>query len=267
MNSHRLIQRFARPLAASLLLGFATLYAHAQTVSDIVKKGKVTIGVVSGAPPFGTTDAEGKPAGYDVDVANLIGKYMGLSVELVPLTSPARIPALESGKVDFLVATLAPTPERARAVMFTMPYSAFELTIFAPSAVKYAKLADLGKHKVGVTRGTTQDSALTRLALPGTNIVRFEDDATSAQALISNQVEAIALPSTTGAEIMKARGAGKFDAKFAFSLQPNAMTVRKDAFELRQWLNTTISYIKLNGELDAIAKKWTGNALPALPVF
>ena len=45
------------------------------------------------------------------------------------------------------------------------------------------------------------------------------------------------------------------------------MTVRKDAFELRQWLNTTISYIKLNGELDAIAKKWTGSVLPSLPVF
>ncbi|MBL8351559.1 MAG: transporter substrate-binding domain-containing protein [Burkholderiaceae bacterium] len=259
--------RLARPLITGLLLAATAVAAQAQTVSDIVKKGKVTIGVVSGAPPFGTTDAEGKPAGYDVDVANLVAKYLALPVEIVPLTSPSRIPALESGKVDFLVATLAPTPERAKAVMFTMPYSAFELTIFAPATAKYTKLADLTKRKVGVTRGTTQDSALTRLALPGTHIVRFEDDATTAQALISNQVEAIALPGTTGNEIMKARGAGRFDAKFAFSLQPNAMTVRKDAFELHQWLNNTISYIKLNGELDAIAKKWTGAALPALPVF
>jgi polar amino acid transport system substrate-binding protein len=267
MNKQSRLQRLAKPLLVSLLLAATTLGAQAQSVSEIVKKGRVTIGVVTGAPPFGTTDAEGKPAGYDVDVANLLGKYMGVPVELVPLTSPSRIPALESGKVDFLVATLAPTPERAKAVMFSMPYSAFELTIFAPSTAKYAKLADLAKRKVGVTRGSTQDSALTRLALPGTNIVRFEDDATSAQALISNQVEAIALPSTTGVEIMKARGAGKFDAKFAFSLQPNAMTVRKDAFDLHQWLNTTISYIKLNGELDAIARKWTGNPLPVLPVF
>ncbi|WP_348635748.1 transporter substrate-binding domain-containing protein [Cupriavidus sp. AcVe19-1a] len=240
---------------------------HAQTVSEIVKKGKVTIGVVSGAPPFGITDASGKPAGYDVDVANLLGKYLGVPVDIVPLTSPSRIPALESGKVDFLVATLAPTPERARAIMFSAPYSAFELTIFAPATAKYARLAELGKKKVGVTRGTTQDSALTRLAVPGMQIVRFEDDATCAQALISNQVEAIALPSTTGNEILKARGAGKFDAKFAFSVQPNSMAVRKDAYELRQWLNTTIAYIKLNGELDAVAQKWTGKPLPALQVF
>lgn len=261
------LTHLTRPIAALLVLAATTSAAMAQTTADIVKKGKVTIGVVSGAPPFGTTDAQGNASGYDVDVANLVAKYLGVPAEIVPLTSPARIPALESGKVDFLIATLAPTPERAKAVMFTMPYSAFELTIFAPVASKYAKLQDLAKKKVGVTRGTTQDAALTRLALPGTNIVRFEDDATSAQALISNQVDAVALPSTTGAEIMKARGAGKFDAKFPFSLQPNAMTVRKDAFELHQWLNNTIYYIKLNGELDAAFRKWTGNPLPALPVF
>ncbi|MGH6625038.1 MAG: transporter substrate-binding domain-containing protein [Burkholderiaceae bacterium] len=261
------LHRLVRPLALVLAFATAASLAHAQTTAEIVKKGKVTIGVVSGAPPFGTTDANGNPAGYDVDVANLVARYLGVPAELVPLTSPARIPALESGKVDFLIATLAPTPERARAVMFTMPYSAFELSIFAPAAAKYGKLQDLSKKKIGVTRGTTQDAALTRLALPGTNIVRFEDDATSAQALISNQVDAVALPNTIGQEIMKARGAGKYDAKFAFSIQPNAMTTRKDAYELHQWLNNTIYYIKLNGELDAIFRKWTGNPLPNLPVF
>lgn len=261
------LQRLARPFALLLTVATATAVAQAQTTAEIIKRGKVTVGVVSGAPPFGTTDAQGNPAGYDVDVANLVAKYLGVPVELVPLTSPARIPALESGKVDFLIATLAPTPERAKVVMFSIPYSAFELSIFAPVASKYGKLQDLVKKKVGVTRGATHDTALTRLALPGTTLVRFEDDATSAQALISNQIDAVALPNIVGQEIMKARGAGKFDAKFSFSVQPNAMTTRKDAFELHQWLNNTIYYIKLNGELDAISRKWTGNALPALPVF
>lgn len=267
MNILNNSRRWVKPLAAAVVSLSIAVIAQAQSVSDIVKKGKVTIGVVSGAPPFGTTDAQGNPAGYDVDVANLVAKYMGVQAEIVPLTSPARIPALESGKVDFLVATLAPTPERAKAVMFTMPYSAFEMAIFGPTGVKYAKLADLAKKKVGVTRGTTQDVALTRLAIPGTNIVRFEDDATTAQAMISKQVEAVALPQTIGNEIVKARAAGKFDSKFSFSMQPNSMTVRKDAFELHQWLNNVIYFIKVNGELDGVARKWTGTGLPNLPVF
>ena len=110
----------ALTLAASCALGTA-VSAGAQTVSDLIKKGKVTIGVVSGTPPFGSVDAKGEPIGYDIDVANLIGKYLGIPVEIVPLVPPARIPALESGKVDFLVATLAPTPERANKEARTEP--------------------------------------------------------------------------------------------------------------------------------------------------
>lgn len=268
MNISKFVRTQFLPLAlaGACLLG-ATAGAAAQTVNDLVKKGKLTIGVVSGAAPFGNVDAKGVPVGYDIDVANLIGKYLNLPVEIVPLTSPARIPALEAGKVDFLVATLAPTPERAKVVMFTMPYSGFELSILGPVDSKLKSFADLGKKKVGVTRGTTQDTALTRMALPGTNIVRFEDDATTAQSLLSRQVDAVALPNVTGNEIIKTRGKGKIDIKFAFSVQPNSMAVRKDQFELHQWLNNFIYAVKLNGELDAIARKWTGFPLPVLPVF
>src|SRR2546425_1885293 len=100
------LAQWTRPAALLAAIALTHSVSHAQNVADIVKRGKVTIGVVSGAPPFGTTDANGNPAGYDVDVANLVAKYMAVPVEIVPLTSPSRIPALESGKVDFLVATL-----------------------------------------------------------------------------------------------------------------------------------------------------------------
>jgi len=45
------------------------------------------------------------------------------------------------------------------------------------------------------------------------------------------------------------------------------MTVRKGQFDLQQWLNNFIYYVKLNGELEAISQKWTGATLPNLPVF
>lgn len=257
---------FVVALLAFAALGAAT-QASAQTVADLIKKGKITVGVVSGTPPFGSVDAKGEPIGYDIDVANLIGKYLGLPVEIVPLTPPARIPALESGKVDFLVATLAPTPERAKTVMFTIPYSGFELSIVGPVGSKYKTVADLKGKKIGLTRGTTNDTAFSRVAPAGATIVRFDDDSTVTQSLLSNQVDAISIPSTMAAEIIKTRGAGKMEIKFPYSLQPNSMTVRKGQFDLQQWLNNFIYYVKLDGELDAIARKWSGLPLPNLPVF
>lgn len=268
MNFKRFINTKIAALAvAAVCTAAAATGVYAQTVSDLIAKGKVKIGVISGTPPFGSIDAKGTPVGYDIDVANLVGKYLGLPVELVPLTPPARIPALESGKVDFLVATLAPTPERAKSVMFTIPYSGFELAIVAPVGTEYKTLADLKGKKVGVARGTTQDSALTRAAPEGTELVRFDDDATVTQALLSNQVSAISIPSTMAIEIIKSRAQGKIEIKFPFSVQPNSMTVRKGAFDLQRWLNNFIYYVKLDGELDAISQKWAGTPLPNLPVF
>lgn len=253
-------------LAASCAVG-AAAQTGTQSIGELIKKGKLTIGVVSGTPPFGSIDAKGVPVGYDIDVANLIGKYLNMPVELVPLTAPARVPSLESGKVDFLVATLAPTPERAKTVMFTMPYSGFELSIVGPTGSKFKTLADLKGKKVGLTRGTTNDTALSRLAPPGTTIVRFEDDATVTQALLSKQVDAISIPNTMASEIIKTRGAGKIELKFPYSVQPNSMAVRKGDLELHQWLNNFIYFVKVSGELDAIAQKWSGSPLPQLPTF
>lgn len=255
----------------ALALGAAAMVAKpatAQTVDEIVKRGKARVGVLIGAPPFGSVDAQGNAIGYDMDVTNLIGKYLGVPIEVVQLTPPARIPALEAGKVDFLVATLAPTPERAKAVMFTIPYSAFQTGIYAKKSRTVKNWDDLKGLKVGVIRGSSVEREFTnREKSHNLTILRFEDDSTVMQALFSGQVEAIAGPDAQAHAAQKAKGDTEHEAKFFFGMQPNSMTVRKDARDLHQWLNNTIYYIKQNGELNAIAEKWVGSPLPNLPTF
>jgi polar amino acid transport system substrate-binding protein len=252
-------------LGAGLL---AASQSSAQSVNDIVKRGKVRIGVLIGAPPYGSVDATGNAIGYDADVATLVAKYLGVPMEVVQLTPPSRIPALEAGKVDFLVATLAPTPERARAVMFTSPYSAFQMGIYAKKGTPIKTWADLKGRTVGVNRGSSVEREFTnREKELNLKILRFEDDATTMQALFSGQVEAIAGPDAQANAAIKARGETETEVKFFFGLQPNSMTVRKDAFELKQWLDNVIYYIKQNGELNAISEKWVGGPLPQLPTF
>lgn len=192
-----------RTAVACAALCLASLPGHAATVAEIVSRGTVRIGVLTGAPPMGMVDKDGNPSGYDVDVANLVGQYMGLPVKLVPLTPPARIPALQTGQVDFLVATLAPTGERAKAVMFTAPYSAFNMVIVSGPKQKFDNLDALKGKRIAVNRGSSQETALRRAKVPGMEVVVFEDDSTSAQALIAGQVDATALPSTVAAGVLQ----------------------------------------------------------------
>lgn len=252
----------AAVLAAGVVGGVVS--ASAKTVDEIIKSGSVTIGVVAGAPPYGSIDSTGNPVGYDIDVANLVGKYLGVKTKLVPLTPPARIPALEAGRVDFLVATLAPTPERAKAVMFTIPYSAFQVAIYSTKERNIHDWKDLKDLRVGVNNGSSVEKILVDHNL---NVVRFQDDSTTMQALFSGQVDAVAEPDAQANAALKARSDVDMEQKFIFSIQPNSMTVRKGDTELHQWLNNLIYYIKINGELDKISQKWIGSPLPNLPTF
>jgi len=243
-------------------------FAHAQSVNDIISSGKVRIGVNAGAPPFSMIDSHGDTVGYDVDTARLLASYLGVEAEIFPYTAAARIPALESNKVDIVVATLSPTPARAQAVMFTMPYSTFHLVILANNESKITNMEDLDTRRVGVARGTPQEVTLDKMAPQNAAITKFEDDSTTMQALMSGQVGAIAIPETVYMELKKARPEIAIEPKFTLFNQYMSIAVRKDAFELRQWLNTTLSFIKQSGELDDISLKWTGKKLPdRMPVF
>lgn len=258
-------------IAALMALGGGMLaagHASAQTVAEIIQRGTARIGVLVGAPPYGSVDSQGNAIGYDADVTELVGKYLGVPVEIVQLTPPARIPALESGRVDFLIATLAPTPERAKAVLFTIPYSAFQTGIYAKTGVDISEWEDLRGRTVGVNRGSSvEHEFVNREKELDLTILRFEDDATTMQALFSGQVEAIAGPDAQANAAIRASGNTETELKFMFGMQPNSMTVRKDATDLHQWLNNTIYYMKVNGELDAISQEWTGSPLPDLPTF
>ena len=85
--------------------------------------------------------------------------------------------------------------------------------------------------------------------------------------LIAGQIDAIAMPDTVVTSMKATRPDADVEIKFTFFEQPNAMAVKKDAFELRQWLNNAIYYMKVMGDLDAVAQKWTGQSVPPLPVF
>lgn len=256
-----------RTAIAAVALCFAMVSAQAATVAEIVSRGTVRIGVLTGSPPMGMVDRDGNPSGYDVDVANLVGQYMGLPVKLVPLTPPARIPALQTGQVDFLVATLAPTGERAKAVMFTAPYSAFNMVIVSGPKQKFDNLDALKGKRIAVNRGSSQETALRRAKVPGMEVVVFEDDSTSAQALIAGQVDATALPSTVAAGVLQTLPQAGLQVGFTFFRQGNSMAVQPKDFELHQYLNTAIYLMKMSGDLDAIAIKWTGDPMPNLPGF
>lgn len=257
-------------LAATASLGLAaalsswTPSAQAQTVDDIKKKGELTVGLLVDFPPYGTVDAKNQPDGYDADVARLLAKDLGVKLKLVPVTGPNRIPFLLTNKVDILIASLAITPERAKQVQFSKPYSAATIVLYGSKKAGIKTAADLKNVRVGVARASTQDIAVTALAPQGTEIRRFDDDASAMQALMSGQVDAIGCSTTVAAQIAKRAPANSFENKFVLRQQVMAAALRPGQTDFLKAVNAFIDRNTANGELNKLYHKWLETDLPAM---
>ncbi|GAB3626509.1 L-cystine-binding protein FliY [Pandoraea terrae] len=251
----------AAGLAASL--GALAPNAWAQSVADIKKKGEITIGMLVDFPPYGTTNAQNQPDGYDADVARLLAKDLGVKANIVPVTGPNRIPFLLTNKVDLLVASLAITPERAKQVQFSQPYAAATIVLLGKAGANLKSAADLKGLRVGVARASTQDVAVTRSAPEGTEIRRFDDDASAMQALLSGQVDAIGCSVTVASQIKK-RAPNAYEAKFNLLQQSMGIAMRPNQPELLKTVNDFVARNTANGELNKLYHKWLDTDLPKM---
>jgi polar amino acid transport system substrate-binding protein len=264
--------RTALFVALSIVLGLSASSlvrsAAAQNVDEIIKRGKVIVGVNTTTPIFGLVGSDGQPEGYDPDVARLVGKYLGVPVEFVPVTGANRLPFLLTNRVDMVIALFGITPERAQQIWFSMPYATEAATLVAPASRAVKTVDDLAGLRVGVPRGAMQDLILTpQAAAKKINLMRFDDEATALQALISGQIDVVGTGLLVNRTLNRNDPGKNYEVKIVLRPLHFGIGIRRGQIDLLQWLNTFVYTIKNNGELDAISRKWRQPPLEVLPVF
>ena len=80
------------------------------TLQQVLKNGVVRVADCISFAPFGFYDANGKPQGYDVDIATLMAQQLGVKLELTDTTADNRIPNLQTGKVDVVICNFTENP-------------------------------------------------------------------------------------------------------------------------------------------------------------
>ena len=260
-------RRFLVIMAAMALALAGAPSAVAEKLEDIIQSGAIKVAVPADFPPFGSVGKDGQPEGYDVEVARLVARDLGVKLELVPVTSPNRVAYLLTGKVDLVIASLGANPERAKVIAFTDAYAPFYTGVFGDGKTSIKSVADLAGKNVGVTRGTIEDAELARLAPKNATIQRFEDNNATLAALASGKVDLIATGNAAAGAFARTNP-GKAEKKLVLRDSPAHIGVRKDEPDIVAWLNVFIHYHKkAGGELDALAQKWLGESLAGLPAF
>lgn len=254
---------------AVALVAMLPAAASAQTVDEIIARGKLIVAVDTTTPPYGFLDADLKPTGFDIEVANKMGEALGVPVEFVTVTSPGRIPSLLTKQVDVVISIFSITPARAIQIDYSIPYAGQSAVVIAPKSTAISSHADLVGKKVGLTRGTGEDGLLTAAAEanPGIEILRFDDYSSLLQAMVSGQIDAMGGGDYGEIYLKKAQNGDDFEQKYILKTFYFGIGVAKGNDNLRQWINTWLFTQKTDGVLEALSMKYRNQPLPALPVF
>jgi polar amino acid transport system substrate-binding protein len=262
----RTLSYFARGAlaAAALASGLIASAATARTVEEAKAAGNVVVGIQGDNQPWGFIDASGVQSGFDADMAKAFAEYLGVEVQFTPLAVANRIPALATGKVDVLFATMAMTEERAKSIQYSQPYAANAIYLIGAKDAAIAGPEALSGKSVGVPRSSTMDTAVTAVAPSDTEILRFDDDAANIQALLSGQVETVG-----GNQFYMARldtaSAGTYENKFELVRSYNGAGSRLGEADWNEALNNFLTEFKKTPEYAAIYEKWIGADVPEFP--
>ncbi len=160
---------------------------------------------------------------------------------------------------DLFITEVLITDQRREAVDFSDPYYTSQLTLVAQkdSPVFEAQtLADLKPFTFGAQAGTNNAAYITEIIQPDTELVLFDSNLDSMQALSDGEIDAILEPLQTGMEVAMVQ----FDNLALVALLPDAGhdmgIVLEKGSELVMPVNAALQSLKDDGTLDALIAQW-----------
>lgn len=240
--------------------------AGANALEAIKERGKVVVGVKFDTKLFGLKDpGTGEVEGFDVDIAKAIAKKLTgdeANVELKEVTSKTRIPMLNNGEIDMIIATMTITEERKKEVDFSDVYFNAGQSLLVKKGSPIRSIADVTKDTqvLGVKGATSIKNIEDRVE--GLRVKQYENYQEAFTALRAGQGEVL----TTDNAILY--GMAQQDSNYEvvgdiFTDEPYGIAIKKGEAELVQAVNDILSELKSNGEYDAIYEKWIGEKPPA----
>lgn len=241
-------------LALALSL-FANASQAQSTLQTVKSRGSMIAGVRFDAPPYGFVDASGKNIGLDIEIAEEIAKRLGVKLELVRVTGQSRIPTLNSGKVDLLIAALTRTAEREKVVDFTMTYITDGAAVVVKKGSPIKTPADLNGRSVSFVQGTTVDAVL-KEAAPQAQPLKFQEYPAAFLAFQQGVTDAF-IGQALGLDQFLKADPGKYEVLPKYlGADPAGIGVRKNDTEWKNMLDTQLKAIVIDGTWAKIVKRY-----------
>ena len=239
-----------------MMLG-ATLAAHA------LADGKPLVFATDGNyPPFSEMASDGQMTGFDIDIGAALCEQMKRECRFDPIDWEGLIPALQTKKIDVILASMNDTPERRQSIAFTDPYYSNPGLFVRAEGSKVEPTPEGVKGKViGVLRASIFDTYVTD-KFPDADIQRFTSQEDANAAAVAGRVDLLFADKIVMEDGFLRRDEGKGFEIAGETSDPEyfgagiSMGVRKDDNQLREDLNAALKAIKENGAYKKVNDKY-----------
>ncbi|MFZ4807944.1 MAG: transporter substrate-binding domain-containing protein [Hyphomicrobiaceae bacterium] len=235
--------------ASALLAGLAT--AAAQQPLKTMVDGTFA--------PHAMPRLEGGIQGFNVDLANEIGKRLKRPVEITATQFSGILPALQAGTIDFVAAPTTVTKERAENYLFTEGYLNTDFQFITKKGEPEVKdLKELKGKVVSVNKGSAYDSWARGLEKDiGWTVESFGTQTDAVQAVMAGRAYANITGNTVAAWAVKQNPAIQLSYLHSTGLVWGA-PLRKDSKDLLVEIENAIECMKKDGTIATMNEKWFG---------
>lgn len=228
----------------------------ANDLERVQEAGKLVIGTSADYPPFEFMNENDEFDGFDVKLMEEIGKQLDLEIVWQDIGFDGLIGALQTGKIDAVIAAMSATPERDEEVDFTQPYYIGKdaVLIATGSGIVINQKEDLAGKIIGVQTGTIQDDWVTE-NLPGDEIHRYERAEQAILDLKSGRVDVVALDYFVAAAF-SSQGGVEIALETLFSSEHMSIAVPEGSAELLAEFDRVIQDLQNSGFIEDLGEQY-----------
>ncbi|MCI9887029.1 ABC transporter substrate-binding protein [Micrococcales bacterium 31B] len=240
----------------------AATSAGASQLESIKKAGTIVFASDTTYAPAEFIGEDGKPTGYDVEIAQGIAAKMGLKAEVTTASFDSILGGIGT-KYAAGISSFTITPERAQQVNFVKYFQAGIGYAVAAGNPKNIDAANLCGVKMAVQTGTIEDDmsaeaskACTDAGKPAIDIKRYPAQADATTNLVGGNVDIMFADSPIIGYAV-AQTAGKLEQLGeSTDVSAQGIALPKDDAELSQAVQTALQEMIDDGSYGKILEKW-----------
>jgi polar amino acid transport system substrate-binding protein len=266
------MKKLLKIFSLTLALLFIAANTHAAQVSPdapamsrIVKNGQLVLGTSGNQPPMTMLDENGKPSGFDIDLADLMAQALNVKLVIKQLPFNKLLDALEAGEVDVVISNMTINPSRNMRVAFVGPYMTSgkclitkEENLAQADDTEELNIADMN---LVVLKGSTSED-IVRTLMPKVKLKTVENLEKGVKMVADDKIGGMMADYPVCLHtINKNPNAGFISVFSVLTYEPIGIALPASDALFMNWTSNFLERLDKTETLEVLANKWLGKLM------